>query len=125
MYMTIIVKQVHRYISQISRERLQDHAGPLVTIQYHSLMYMINFGCSNKTCYYFSYHIVTAQIHVAAFVVKLPLCILHFLVLMLIYILKELKYATHKNSTVTYVFDVVMKSLLNMSCRLLVACDEM
>ena len=40
-------------------------------------------------------------------------------------ILKELKYATHKNSTETYVFDVVMKLLLGMSCRLLVACDEM
>ena len=40
-------------------------------------------------------------------------------------ILKELKYATHLNSTVTYVFDVVIASLLDMSCRLLVACDEM
>ena len=43
----------------------------------------------------------------------------------LIYILKELKYTTHKNSTVTYVFDVVIKSLLGMSCKLRVACDEM
>ena len=40
-------------------------------------------------------------------------------------ILKELKYATHKNSTVTFVFDVVIKSLLDMSCRLLVTCAEM
>ena len=37
-----------------------------------------------------------------------------------LYILKELKYATHKNSTV----DVVIKSLLGSSCRLLTACDE-
>ena len=42
-----------------------------------------------------------------------------------IYILKELKYATHKNSTVTCVFDVLVKLLLKMSCRLLVTCDEM
>ena len=40
-------------------------------------------------------------------------------------ILKELKYATHKISAVTYIFDVIIKSLLGMSCRLLVACDEM
>ena len=38
---------------------------------------------------------------------------------------KELKYATHKISAVTYIFDVVIKSLLDMSCRLFVACDEM
>ena len=40
-------------------------------------------------------------------------------------ILKELKYATHTSSTVTYVFDILIKSLLEMSSRLLVACDEM
>ena len=40
-------------------------------------------------------------------------------------ILKELKYATHKSSTVTYVFNILMKSFLEMSCRLHVACDEM
>ena len=42
-----------------------------------------------------------------------------------IHVLKELKYATHKNSTVTYVFDILVKILLEMPCRLLVACDEM
>ena len=41
-----------------------------------------------------------------------------------IHILKELKYATHKISYITYVFDVFIKSPLDMSCRLLVACDE-
>ena len=41
------------------------------------------------------------------------------------YILKELKYATHKTSTATAVFDVLVKFLLEMTCRLLVACDEM
>ena len=40
-------------------------------------------------------------------------------------ILKELKYATHTCSTVTYVFDDLIKSILEMSSRLLVACDEM
>ena len=40
-------------------------------------------------------------------------------------ILKELKYATHISSTVTYVFDVSIKSLLEMSSRQLVTCDEM
>ena len=40
-------------------------------------------------------------------------------------ILKELKYATHKSSTVTYAFNILMKSFLEMSCRLHVACDEM
>ena len=40
------------------------------------------------------------------------------------YIRKELKYATHNYSAVTYVFDVVIKSHLDLSCRLLVACDE-
>ena len=41
-------------------------------------------------------------------------------------ILKKLKYATNKTLTVTYVFDVVIKSLLGtcMSCRLLMACHE-
>ena len=39
--------------------------------------------------------------------------------------LKEVKYATHKNSTETYVFDVLVKHILEMSCRLLVAYDEM
>ena len=41
-------------------------------------------------------------------------------------LLNELKYATHKNSkNVTYVFDVLVKILLEMSCRLRVTCDEM
>ena len=40
-------------------------------------------------------------------------------------ILKELKYATHTCSTVTYVFEDLIKSILEMSSRLLVACDEM
>ena len=42
-------------------------------------------------------------------------------------ILKELKYATHKSSTVTYhsAFNILMKSFLEMSCRLHVACDKM
>ena len=40
-------------------------------------------------------------------------------------ILKELKYATHTSSIVMYVFDGLIKSLLEMSSRLLVACDEM
>ena len=40
-------------------------------------------------------------------------------------ILKELKYATHKSSTVTYAFNILMKSFLEMSCGLHVACDEM
>ena len=31
----------------------------------------------------------------------------------------------HINSTVTYVFDVLIKSRLIISCRLLVACYEM
>ena len=39
-------------------------------------------------------------------------------------ILKELKYATHTSSTVTYVFDVLIKSLLEMYSSLLVAYDE-
>ena len=39
-------------------------------------------------------------------------------------ILKELKYATNKTLTVTYVFDVVIKSRLGMFCRLLMACRE-
>ena len=43
---------------------------------------------------------------------------------MCVHILKELKYATHKSSTVTYVFDILIKSLLEMSFRLLVACGE-
>ena len=42
-----------------------------------------------------------------------------------LYILKELKYATRICSTEAYVFNVLIKSLLDMSCRLLVACDEM
>ena len=41
------------------------------------------------------------------------------------YILKKLKYATHTNSAVTSVFDVLVKFLLEMSCRLLVTCDKM
>ena len=41
------------------------------------------------------------------------------------FILKELRYATHKSSTVTYVFDILIKSFLEMSCRLLRSCDEM
>ena len=40
-------------------------------------------------------------------------------------ILKNLKYATHKSSTVTYVFDILIKSLYKMSFRLLVSCGEM
>ena len=40
-------------------------------------------------------------------------------------ILKELKYATFKNPTATSVFDVLVTFLLEMSCRLLGACDEM
>ena len=39
-------------------------------------------------------------------------------------ILKELKYATRKNSIITYVFDVLIEFLLEIICRLLVACDE-
>ena len=39
-------------------------------------------------------------------------------------LLKELKYATHKSSTVTYVLDVLIKSLLKIFSRLLMACDE-
>ena len=41
------------------------------------------------------------------------------------FILKELKYATHTRSTETSVFDVLIKSLLEISSRLLVAYDEM
>ena len=41
------------------------------------------------------------------------------------YILNELKYATHTSSALTYVFDVFIKSLLEMSSRLLVEYDEM
>ena len=41
------------------------------------------------------------------------------------FILKELKYATHRNSTVSSVFDVLVTFLLEISWRLLVTCDEM
>ena len=46
-------------------------------------------------------------------------------IIIIIIILKELKYATHTSSTVMYVFDVLIKSLLEMSSRQLVTCDEM
>ena len=41
------------------------------------------------------------------------------------YLKIKLKYATHKSSTVAYAFNILMKSFLEMSCRLHVACDEM
>ena len=40
------------------------------------------------------------------------------------YILKELKYATDENLCITYVFDVFIKSPIDMSCRVLLTCDE-
>ena len=52
------------------------------------------------------------------YIVKLSACVL-------VELSQELKHAKHKNSTETYVFDVLVKILLEMSCRLLVACDEM
>ena len=36
----------------------------------------------------------------------------------------ELKFATHKNSTMTYVFYALIKSLLAIFCRLLMTCDR-
>ena len=41
------------------------------------------------------------------------------------HILKELKHATHKSSTVTYVFNILMKSFFRNVLQTALACDEM
>ena len=72
-----------------------------------------------KLVYLWIFNDISVIFHVFSFIVEL------FIFPLFQHILKELKYATHKNSTVTSVFDVLVTFLLELSCRLLVTCGEM